>query len=228
MKIFTLLFVTTFCVTVTSHAQVSLGLRGGYIKSGLESSGSSYAPGTTRLNNWQAGFYTNIPLLKNLYLQPGLSYIVKGAGLDYSVAHPVNLLTSGTTKLRLQYLELPVHLVYKIPVSFGRFIFGGGPYAAYSTRGDYNVSVYNEDKLLQSRSQQVDFSASPNVFGSNMTLQRWDAGVNFVAGVELNCFLTLTAQYGHGMMDIDKSPDNTFRNRYWGVSLGFLFDREDW
>jgi hypothetical protein len=228
MKIFTLLFVTTFCVTITSHAQVSLGLRGGYINSGLKSSGDRYAPGTSNLDNWQAGFYADIPLFKNGYLQPGLSYAVKGAGLDYAVSTRADIFTSGATKLKLQYLELPVHLVYKIPVSFGKIIAGAGPYAAYCTRGDYNVSVYNDNKMLQSGSQRVDFGSTPNIFGTNMDLQRWDAGLNFIAGAEFNCFLTLNAQYGYGMMDIDKSSGNQLRNRYWGVSLGFLFNREDW
>ncbi|MEI3799382.1 MULTISPECIES: outer membrane beta-barrel protein [unclassified Chitinophaga] len=228
MKIFTPLFVTVFFVTITSHAQISLGIRGGYINTGLESSGNGYAPGTQKTDSWQAGIYTNIPLFKNGYLQPGVSYVEKGAGLDYAVSHPVNLFTSGVTKLKLQYLELPVHLVYKVPVGFGKLLVGAGPYAAYCMRGDYSVSAYNDNKLVQSGSKRVDFKASPNIFGTNMNLQRWDAGLNFIAGLELNCCLSLSAQYGYGMVDIDQSPENNYKNRYWGVSLGFFFDREDW
>lgn len=228
MKIFTLFFVTVLFVTVTSHAQVSLGIRGGYINTGLELTGSNFAPATKRVNSWQAGLYTNIPLFQNGHLQPGISYIEKGAGLSYADSHPLKLFTSGATKLKLKYLELPVHLVYKVPVGFGKLLVGAGPYAAYCIRGDYSVSAYTENKLVQSGSKRVDFKSSPNIFGTNMDLQRWDAGLNFVAGIELNCCLTLSAQYGYGMVDIDRAPDNDYKNRYWGINLGFFFDREDW
>lgn len=225
MKFFTLFFVMAFAA-ITSYAQVSLGIRGGYVNTGLESSGA--APGTTRQDNWQAGLYANIPLFERGYLQPGIGYIVKGAGLGYALSHPVNLFSSGATKLKLQYLELPVNLVYKVPVSFGKLFIGAGPYAAYCLRGDYNLAVYSNGQLVQSGSQQLGFEMAPNVFGTNINVQRWDAGLNFSAGVELNCFLTLSGHYGYGLVDIDKSAGNDFRNRYWGVSLGFLFDREDW
>lgn len=229
MKFFTFLAAIMFFVATNSHAQVSLGLRGGYVNTGFESSGNSAASATTDVDSWQAGFYLNIPLFERGYLQPGVSYIVKGAGLNYDVSHPVNLFTSGATRLKLQYLELPVNLVYKIPVSFGKLIVGAGPYAAYCVRGDYKVSAYNDGKLIQTGSQQMNFgSSAPNVFGTSMKMQRWDAGLNFTAGVELNCFLTLTGHYGYGLADLDKSAGNSFKNRYWGVSLGFLFDREDW
>ena len=225
MKFFTLFFVMAFAA-ITSYAQVSLGIRGGYVNTGLESSGA--APGTTRQDNWQAGLYANIPLFERGYLHPGMSYLVKGAGLNYALTHPVNLFSTGATKLKLQYLELPVNLVYKVPVSFGKLFAGVGPYAAYCLRGDYDLAVYNNGQLVQSGSQQLAFKTAPNVFGTNIKVQRWDAGLNCCAGVELNCFLTLTGHYGYGLTDIDKSAGNNFRNRYWGLSLGFLFDREDW
>ena len=217
-----------FFVVTTSRAQVSLGLRGGYVNAGLASSGNKTALETDKIDSWQAGFYTNIPLFTRGYLQSGVSYIVKGARLDYNVPPPANLFMSGVTRLKLQYLELPVNLVYKQPVGFGKLIVGAGPYVGYCLRGDYNVSAYSDGKLVQTGSQRVNFGSSPNIFGTGMEMQRWDAGLNFIAGVELNCFLTLTAHYGYGLTDVDKSSGKELKNRYWGVSLGILFDREDW
>ncbi|MBS0025742.1 outer membrane beta-barrel protein [Chitinophaga sp. 22321] len=227
MKFSTFLFAAMFFIVMTSRAQTSLGLRGGYVNAGL-GSGNNAARGTDRIDSWQAGFYTNTPLFNRGYLQSGISYIVKGAELDYNVPPPANLFASGATRLKLQYLQLPVNFVYKQPVGIGKLIVGAGPYVAYCVRGDYNVSAYSDGKLVQTGSQRVNFGSSPNIFGTGMRMQRWDAGLNFVAGVELNCFLTLTAHYDYGLMDVDKSPGNELKNRYWGVSLGVLFDREDW
>jgi Outer membrane protein beta-barrel domain len=226
MKFFTFLSAAMFFFVSISHAQVSLGIRGGYVNTGLASSGNKTAPGTSTQDDWQAGAYLNIPLFTRGYLQAGAGYIVKGAGLDYTNSHP-GLFSSGANKLKLQYLEIPVNMVYKFPVSFGKLVVGAGPYAAYCLRGKYNLVAYDGSKQVQSGFQQLNFDSSPNIFGTNMNLQRWDAGLNFTAGIEFNCFFTLSAHYGYGMVDIDKSS-NELKNRYWGISLGFLFDREDW
>lgn len=227
MKFFTLPCAALLLFVVSnSHAQVSLGLRGGYVNAGLAVPEHSTAPGTSRQDRWQAGAYLNIPLFKGGYLQPGVSYIVKGANLNYMPPHP-DLFTSGPTKLTMKYLELPVNLVYKIPVSFGKFVVGAGPYAAYCVRADYKLRAFGAGGQVATGSKRIDFDSSPNVFGTGMNMQRWDAGLNFVAGVEFNNCITITGHYGYGLMNIDKSAEN-LNNRYWGVSLGFLFDREDW
>ncbi|MBO9727218.1 MAG: PorT family protein [Chitinophaga sp.] len=227
MKFFTLLCAALLLFVVSnSHAQVSLGIRGGYVNAGLAVPEHSTAPGTSHQDRWQVGTYLNIPLFKGGYLQPGASYIVKGANLNYISPHP-DLFTSGATKLTLRYLELPVNFVYKVPVGFGKLLVGAGPYAAYCVRGDYKLEAIDAGGQVSSGSKRIDFKSSPNIFGTGMNIQRWDAGLNFTAGVELNCFLTLTGHYGYGLMNLDKSTNN-LNNRYWGVSLGFIFDREDW
>lgn len=228
MKFFTFLCAIIFVVMATSYAQISVGIRGGYINTGLESADNNVAPPTKNANSWQVGLYTNVPLFRNGYLQPGLNYIVKGAKLDYLTSHPNNVLTSGVTRLNLQYLELPVHIVYKVPIGIGNFVLGAGPYVAYSTGARYKVVAYNNDKQVESSFQRVNFDATPNIFGTGVDLQRWDAGLSFIGGIELNSSVTLNAHYGYGMVDIDRSGHNSYKNRYWGISLGFFFNREDW
>lgn len=212
------------------NAQVSFGLRGGYVNALLDAkpAGSGYQRShTSHLNSWQAGFYLDIPVFPQGYIQPGVSYIVKGANIKYDKEQTGSAIYSGVSQIKLQYIELPVNFIYKIPVGFGRVALGAGPYAAYSIRGDYELSVYNGDKTLQSNTQQLDFRRSPNIFSTNMELRRWDAGFNFTAGLELNSYLTFGVNYSLGLMDIDKGTDNV-KNRYLGVNLGILFNREDW
>ncbi|PSL49182.1 outer membrane protein with beta-barrel domain [Chitinophaga niastensis] len=228
MKFITIVFAMTFFVVATTSAQVSLGIRGGYVNSGLASSANISRSGTANLNNWQVGIYADIPLFKGGYLQPGLSYVVKGARLESTIQHPSYTFSSGTTNIRLKYLEFPVNMVYKVPVGFGQIVLGAGPYAAYCVRGHYDMAIYNEGQQVQSISQRVNFKQSPNVFSTGMDLQRWDAGLNFTAGIQLNCFITLGVNYSLGLMDIDRSPGTNLKNKYFGVSIGMLLDREDW
>ncbi|CAL1520983.1 porin family protein [Chitinophaga sp. MM2321] len=230
MKFFTLVCVVSFFIGPLVNAQVSLGVRGGYINSGLDlhqSANSSPKLKASNVDKWQAGLYLSIPLFKQGYLQPGLSFITKGTELAYVSPLPANVFLPRATQINLQYLELPVNFIYKIPVGFGKVFVGAGPYGAYSVRGDYKLGIYNEGKMLQTDSRQVNFSKAPNVFSTGMNLHRWDAGMNVTAGLELNCFITLGANYSMGLLDIDKSGSR-IRNRYFGVSVGMLFDREDW
>ncbi|WP_212000714.1 porin family protein [Chitinophaga sp. HK235] len=215
------------CAT-TVDAQVSLGLRSGYVNAGMDvSSGGNGNADMKSLHGWQAGFYLNVPLFPNGALQPGFSFITKGAKLPFTGEQNVGVALPGATRIKLQYLELPVDLVYKIPIGIGKLALGGGGYAAYCTRGDYELAIYKEGQLLQSSSQRLDFSKDPNVFSTGLNLQRWDAGLNATATIEFNCYLTLGVNYSHGLVDIDKSAGSV-KNRYFGISLGVLLNREDW
>lgn len=216
------------CATIV-QAQVSLGLRGGYVnaKMSVASQGNSSQPEAEPLHSWQAGFYLNIPVFQNGALQPGLSYIVKGANRPFFGETGVGVALPGATSIKLRYLELPVNLVYKIPIGIGKLAIGGGGYAAYATRGDYHLSIYKEGELLQSSDQRVDFRKSPNVLTTPYNLNRWDAGLNATAGIEFNCYITLGVNYSYGLVDIDRSGGE-IRNRYFGINVGILFNREDW
>lgn len=217
------------CATIV-NAQVSLGLQGGYVNAVMDvGSGSTGVsqPGSKPLHSWQAGFYLNIPVFPNGALQPGLSYIVKGTNRSVNAQEGVNVVLPAATKIRLQYLELPVNLVYKIPVGIGKLAVGGGGYAAYGMRGDYDLAIYKEGQLLQSSSQRVDFSKNPNVLTTGYNIHRWDAGLNATATIEFNCYLTLGVNYSYGLVDIDRSG-GSIKNRYFGIQLGVLFNREDW
>lgn len=230
MKFLTLVCVSFFLIVATIHAQVSVGLRGGYVSSELDltsAAGSADKSATSPLHSWQAGVFFNVPLFRNGYLQPGMSFITKGANLENKGEQGANLFLPAATRIKLQYLELPVNLVYKVPVGIGKLVFGGGPYAAFSLRGDYELAIYNQGKLVQASSQRVDFNQDPNVFSTDINLHRWDAGVNATAGIEFNCYVTVGVNYSQGLMDINKSAGG-LKNRYFGVSVGVLLNREDW
>ncbi|NSL89560.1 PorT family protein [Chitinophaga sp. Mgbs1] len=230
MKFFTFTCVVAFMAVTTANAQVSLGLRGGYVNSWTDfkqSGNGSNRVNTNSLDGWQAGFYLNVPLLKNLHLQPGLSYITKGTKLETTAGQPSNIFVPGATAIKLKYLELPVNLVYKVPIGIGKLVIGAGPYAAYCVRGDYDLAIYSDGKEVQNSSQRVDFKKDPNVFTTSFRLQRWDAGLNATAGIEFNCYVTVGVNYSLGMMDIDRA-NAALKNRYFGINIGVLLNREDW
>lgn len=213
-----------------ARGQVSVGVRGSYVNSNLSierPSVPALSPGAKALSNWNVGLVFNIPVATGLYLQPVLSYEQKGGALSYPDKSPANAYTIAATKLRLNYLTLPANLVYKIPVGKTKLAIGAGPYVGYCASARYDLSVYNEGREVQTTHQSVDFNSGglPN---TNIQLSRWDFGANAIVSLELNNYTTFSVNYSYGLSDIDKSHELKINNRSFGISFGFILNREDW
>lgn len=232
MNNFTRLLFTLMLCYSTANAQVSIGIRGGYTianllfeQTGRPLTGSS----TSHLNSAHADLLLNVPLRGGLYLQPVIRYVTKGANFqNNNSVKPVNVFLSATDRIKVHYLELPLNIVYKIPVGIGRITVGAGPYVAYGMTGKYNTAIEYNGRTIQKSYQNIEFSEGNNVAATNMRLRRWEGGANFMVGLEFNNMLTLGANYSYGMSDLDKTSYTTVKNRYLGISMGFLLNREDW
>ncbi|HEU4552970.1 MAG TPA: outer membrane beta-barrel protein [Chitinophaga sp.] len=235
MKKFLLVFLLAAWAGTPLHAQLSIGFRGGYNlatmhykdpAAGYKNNGL----GTFRsMSSWHADLVLNMPLGYNFYLQPVLRYITKGTDMDapYS-SSPTGVYLPSADKIRLHYLELPLNLVYKIPVSFGKITFGAGPYAGYGLGGNYQLAIRYNGNIVSNARQDISFEEGSGILSTNTRLRHWDAGANFMAGVELNNLVMLNVNYSLGMVDTDKSTTSSLKNRYLGISLGILLDREDY
>lgn len=158
------------------------------------------------LLGFHGGFNIQLPIASTFYFQPGLMFAVKGAKDTYSV-----LGTKYTNEIKINYVELPLNLVYKAAVGKGFFMLGFGPYVAYGISGK---QVFEGNDLTFKRG--VDFNAL-------------DAGANIFAGFETagGLFLQLDTQFG--MLDIYAKDGNsstnqpTAKNTGFGLSLGYRF-----
>jgi hypothetical protein len=235
MKNFTLFFLLAILAVSPLYAQLSIGFRGGYTLAtmrykdptvGYKNNGIGH---TRSMSSWHADVVLNAPLGHNFYVQPVLRYITKGMDLDVPYANSVSsLYMPCADRVRLHYLELPLNLVYKIPLSFGKIALGAGPYAGYSLGGNYDLSIRYNGHVVSNSRQDIGFDEGANIISTNTLLRRFDTGANFMVGVEFNSLVTISANYSLGLMDIDKSATSNLQNRYLGISLGVLLDREDY
>jgi hypothetical protein len=152
------------------------------------------------LLGFHGGVNVQIPLAPEFYFQPGLMFAVKGAkntttifGKEY------------TDETKINYLEVPLNLVYKGALGNGFVMVGFGPYVAYG------ISV-----------KQI-------IAGDSFTIERgvdydaFDAGGNIFAGYEMasGIFLQLDTQFG--MVNINPDDNITTKNTGFGLSLGYRF-----
>jgi Outer membrane protein beta-barrel domain len=127
----------------------------------------------------------------DLGLKFGLEYIGKGAKFPGAPGPGI----------RLNYLEIPIDVIYHYPLGPGSLRGGLGPYFAEGIGGGGANAVYGE-----------------NAGG----FKRFDAGLNFTVGYKLAMGLSLDFGYDLGLANIEyANQDVTGHNRCWSINLGF-------
>jgi hypothetical protein len=152
------------------------------------------------LLGFHAGVNIQIPLAPEFYFQPGLMFAVKGAKNTTTI-----LGADFTDETKINYIELPLNLVYKGALGNGFFMLGFGPYLAYGISGKRIIA--GDSFTIESG---VDYDA-------------FDAGGNIFAGYEMasGIFLQLDTQFG--MVNINPDDKPTTKNTGFGLSLGYRF-----
>jgi hypothetical protein len=181
--------------------KMSFGILGGVNFQNLNGKISS---GDKLENDMLLGFHggvnVQIPIAPEFYFQPGLMFAVKGAKNTKTIFG-----SEITDEIKLNYIEVPLNLVYKGALGNGFVMLGFGPYVAYGISGKEVVAGNSF-----SYEKGVDYNA-------------FDAGANIFVGYEMSSgiFLQLDTQFG--MLDIDPNENNTAKNTGFGLSLGYRF-----
>lgn len=134
------------------------------------------------LSSFNAGVYANLPISPAVSIQPELNFSRKGAELVYD-----NAFATGTTRLKLNYLEMPVLLKLNVTPNFNIHF---GPYAAYLIDG----KATNE-------SNNSSFNFEENI--NNDDLNKWDYGLSGGIGFDF-ASTSLGIRYNYGLQTIGK------------------------
>ncbi|MDP3915324.1 MAG: porin family protein [Bacteroidota bacterium] len=181
--------------------KMSFGILGGVNFQNLNGKISS---GDKLENDMLLGFHggvnVQIPIAPEFYFQPGLMFAIKGAKNTKTI-----LGSEITDEIKLNYIEVPLNLVYKGALGSGFVMLGFGPYVAYGISGK---------EVIAGKSFSYEKGVDYNAF---------DAGANIFVGYEMSSgiFLQLDTQFG--MLDIDPNENNTAKNTGFGLSLGYRF-----
>lgn len=125
-----------------------------------------------------------------------------------------------TSTLNPSYLKVPVQAIYKFPVSDNLSMkVGGGLYAAYGLGGEIKT------ELIRTDSNGIE--TKEDFFGDHF--RDFDWGMTLGAGIQYKR-LILSASYEHGIQnilkgtdDVSEEGDESFVNKNFAISIGFLF-----
>jgi hypothetical protein len=147
------------------------------------------------------GAIVDIGFTDNLFLQPGLFYLMNGCNL------------SGGGSINVSTIQIPVNVEYKLgEVGSGRFFFGVGPYLGYNIGGNYKFNGMSSSLKIGSDAKSDNLTAMDLGFGINLGYQLAN---NFYA----------RAHYQMGLSNLQPGGDanNSTKTSAVGITVGYYF-----
>ena len=196
-------------------------LKGGVNFANISNKSSGDVDDAKSLTTFHVGGIADLPIGDMFSFQTGLLLTGKGAKQENFLDNDNRNDNYVKAKFNPLYLEIPANLVLKFGNGNGSgFFLGAGPYAAFGIAGKSKV----ETKILGNSStseENIEFKDDDDDNTTN--IKRFDYGVNFLAGVELNRFI-IGANYGLGLGKINANEDNdNDKNKYRTLSLSVGF-----
>ncbi|MBP7679760.1 MAG: PorT family protein [Saprospiraceae bacterium] len=192
------------CLQNAAQAQFLFGIQGGYNGAVVRSKILDKESTSDLLSAFNVGAVIDYRFSELLGLHSGLLFSQKG-GVD-----------DGST-LRVNYLQLPLHLALNLDLGGIIPYVSAGGYAAYAISGTYKDSAGSEDLAFGEKGLDGD-DLSPLDFGIGV-----GAGIKFEMGLELG----LT--YDLGLKNIvpnDVASDDFINgNSVIGIHAGYYFNR---
>ena len=208
-----LIMALTFLASGKSLSQFTYGVKAGINLQNLRGDDDE----NEKLKNdlkpgFHAGVEVEIPLVPEIYLQPGILFSLKGAA---------NIAEIEDLSATLSYIEVPIHVAYKTAAGPGKLFVGAGPYFAYGVSGKMKFKGEKEDIKLKNHVSDEDFN---DYF---FFLRPFDAGADIFIGYQLKpgIFAQLNAQFGLLNLEpeYEVSSNATTKNIGFSFSVGYRF-----
>ena len=226
-----IILLAAFAVTTSiASAQVSFGIQlGANIAMGKLSYDDAISVPAALTNDPKVGiiggFLAEIPLGSNLAFRPELNFIQKGS--------KSNAFTTSQLKRTLNYIELPLNVVYKLDAGSGNFFFGLGPTLAfgisgkdkYSDTNDPNDPTLNYTSTVKFDGKKDDNTAA---YSDKDHLKAFDFGANILAGYQLGMGVFFKLGYTYNFMELDPNHSDpnysksSYKNRGFNVCVGYM------
>lgn len=218
------LTVCLFSFACSLYAQPRIALTGGGHSASVDEKNDlpgfdTYSKDYSSRKGFHFGIVADIPLnTPRLSFQPGIQFYNKGR--KYFSADSASTNIQSTTKNQyINYIDLPLNLVLKLPLSTKtRFILGAGPYLGAFYNGKEYRETYYKNGVFESE-ENADLPIG-NDKGKYAVI---NYGISALAGFEFGRIF-LTANASKGLNDFYKAPDydGTFRHQVIGGTLGIF------
>jgi OmpA-OmpF porin, OOP family len=211
-------------LSAVTSAQVRVGILGGAHQSEVLEENDlpnfdDFKKGYSKRTGAHFGFIADMPFSpkSKLYFQPAVIFQAKGRKYSDSMMvglDPVYI----TAQQYLNYIDVPLNLVYKFGKKKFKFIIGAGPYASFFYKGKEKRETLDQGVLTTEENEDLAIGKGPG------TYKVLDYGVNGLAGIEIGAVF-LTANFSRGLHTFYEAKDyeGTFKHQLFGATFGIYF-----
>lgn len=226
--------------TSICSAQVSFGLQVGpnFGMGKFKYNEASFSGTTTHSQKnkvkvgFLAGVVVEIPIGSQLAFRPELNFIQEGTKHNFSLTAPFYSY-AGEQNITLNYIQLPLNVIYKLPVGSGTVFFGLGPSLQFGISGKNKFTSPTDPTDNKNYSVKFDGKKSDGVtdpaYYDKAHLKSFDAGANILAGYKLDMGVFVKLAYTYGFLELDPNNSNvdpsdrsSYKNSGFNISFGYM------
>jgi hypothetical protein len=209
------IYLSVLCLSLvfSAKSQFKFGVQGGFNASKIQATSNMIS----RTENYRLGpvigimFGMDLGESKFSVLQE-FSYITKGL-LYNGLQDQSGIAVSVVGNTFLNYVEMPLNLLYYSGIGKDHFFFGGGPYVAIGLNGR-SKEIYDNKEVAE----------TDLVFGNEAgNIKKTDFGVQGLVGYKLGYGSYIKLFYSYGLSNLSNIPQESIRNRNLGVCFGYFF-----
>ena len=218
-----------FGLSYTSYAQSSIGVQAGMNFSNVRMTDEQGNSSSTESNpGIRIGLTADFRVADDFYVQPAIFYSEKGFKQKSGGYGG----TATNFRVKANYLELPVNLLYRPQLGNIGISIGAGVYGGYGTGGNWksdsgvligDIQIGSEGNVVFNNDGWEGGDLESYMYGRPV-----DYGTNFLLGYQLMQQLSVQVQAQVGLADLtpkygDFQPERKLKNRNFAVSLGYRF-----
>jgi hypothetical protein len=217
------LLVGVVVISLTGFSQLSLGLHGTGNLSDAKIKTAQDIDFKKKMKTMPgAGVVVQYAFGKHLALRTGANYVQNGVELKATVDETVNMKVQ--LKRNLHYVQLPVNLLYTIPLGRMQFFAGGGGYFNYGISGKTKSKLSYTMPDGHEFVEEEEHDAFKKETDGGAGLKKSDYGLGVLAGIRLSGGLFVNAGYQLSLANIDDTDDGSqYKNRGLQLTIGYFF-----
>lgn len=215
-------------ITATSFAQFSFGVQGIV---NLSNATLKIEDGQNVTKEMRilpgAGLFAQFAVNEKISLRSGVNFLQHGITVNTTIPIPGGTIPSvkASAETKLNYLQLPVNLLYTTSSEKLQFFAGAGGYLNYGISGKTKSNVqYIDNGNLEVHEEETD--AFKKDADGNPGFKKADWGLGALAGVKFNNGLFANLGYQYSLSDISNADDGgEYKNRGLQLTIGYFFKK---
>jgi hypothetical protein len=214
--------------TVSSFAQLSLGVQGTGNLSDAHIEVADVFKKKTRVLPG-AGLVADLTLSPSVTIRSGVNFLQQGVVLNTSLPgmgdSPVDEIKL-KANVNLNYLQVPLNILYTTQGSGIQLFAGGGPYASFAVSGKTKLETTYKFSDGTTETEKTETDPFKKDEEGEAAFKRFDYGIGVLAGIKFSNSLFASVGYQFSLANISKANEDKYQHRGLQLSVGYYLWRK--